>query len=261
MLAKVAYLLVFSGNTSQGNPIGGELNSAGNQFTAPASAVGYLYQARLALLLCIPHVNSGAEVEVSIERLDDVSFEKDGTAFELLQTKHHINRIGSLSNASPDLWKTLRIWAQAAKDDPSLPSRTKLALVTTAAAPAESAAALLRPPCVYPAGGEARSKICKRDSDQSRADFVKRSAGAFVRDLPRASGCVIFRNCMQPRSIGPRPQISLSPVIRKQLDGIVEPAYRKFADALELEIAFDEIGKRMRQQHILPHLLGERLQA
>jgi hypothetical protein len=134
------------------------LSNGGNQFTAAASAVGYLYQARLALLLCIPHVNSGAEVEVAIERLDDVSFEKDGTPFELLQTKHHIDRVASLSNASPDLWKTLRVWAEAAKDDPSLPSRAKLVLVTTAAIPAESAASLLRPLSAYPTGAKRNPK-------------------------------------------------------------------------------------------------------
>ncbi|MCC8968934.1 ABC-three component system protein [Bradyrhizobium brasilense] len=134
------------------------MGEGGNHFTAAASAVGYLYQARLALLLCIPHLNSGAEVEVSIERLDDISFEKGGTAFELLQTKHHIDRVASLGNASPDLWKTLRIWAEAAKDDPSLPSRAKLALVTTAAAPAGSAAALLRPPVACSLGLERNPK-------------------------------------------------------------------------------------------------------
>ena len=134
------------------------MSREGNRFTAAASAVGYFYQARLALLLCIPHVNSGAAVEVSIERLDDVSFEQDGTALELLQTKHHINRVASLSNASPDLWKTLRIWAEAAKDDPSLPSRAKLVLVTTAAASCESAAALLRPSSAYPNGGKRNPK-------------------------------------------------------------------------------------------------------
>jgi hypothetical protein len=120
------------------------LSKGESQFTAAAAAVGYLYQARLALLLCIPHVNTGVEVEVSIERLDDVSFEKDGTPYELLQTKHHVDRVASLSNASPDLWKTLRVWAQAAKEDPSLPSRAKLVLMTTGAAPEASAAALLR---------------------------------------------------------------------------------------------------------------------
>jgi hypothetical protein len=33
-------------------------------------------------------------------------------------------------------------------------------------------------------------------------------------------------------------------VIRKRLDGVVEAAYRIFADAFEIEIAFDEVGER-----------------
>lgn len=128
------------------------MSNGGGQFTAGAAAVGYLYQARLALLLCIPHLNTGVEVEVSIERLDDVSFEQDGTALELLQTKHHIDRVASLSDASEDLWKTLRVWATAAKEDPSLPSRARLALMTTGTTPADSAASKLRPPGTYPQG-------------------------------------------------------------------------------------------------------------
>lgn len=81
-----------------------------------------------------------------------------GTPFELLQTKHHIDRVASLSNASADLWKTLRIWAEAAKNDPSLPSRAKLILVTTGAAPADSAASLLRPPATYQTGASRNPK-------------------------------------------------------------------------------------------------------
>jgi hypothetical protein len=50
-------------------------------------------------------------VELSIERLDDVAFETAGDAVELLQTKHHINKQGDLSDASVDLWKTSRVWA------------------------------------------------------------------------------------------------------------------------------------------------------
>ncbi|MGJ4998904.1 ABC-three component system protein [Bradyrhizobium sp. HKCCYLS3077] len=99
------------------------------------------------------------QVEVSIERLDDVSFETGGTPFELLQTKHHIHSVANLSNASPDLWKTLRVWAQAAKDDPSLPSRTRLVLITTATIPPQSAAALLRAPGAYPSGEKRDPKL------------------------------------------------------------------------------------------------------
>ncbi|MGE6784724.1 ABC-three component system protein [Ensifer adhaerens] len=121
------------------------MSESPGQFSAAASAAGYLYQARLALLLCIPHLNAGSEIEVAIERFDDISFEGQGQPKELLQTKHKINRVGNLSDSSADLWKTLRIWSEAAAADPSMPSRTKLALLTTGEAPAGSAADLLRP--------------------------------------------------------------------------------------------------------------------
>jgi len=128
---------------------------ASTNFSAAPSAAGYLYQARLALALCLRHVNADVGVEVGIERLDDVSFEKDGTALELLQAKHHINRIASLTDKSVDLWKTLRVWSEAAAKDPTLPARTRLALMTTGSAPLESAAAMLLPAGAY-AGGKAR---------------------------------------------------------------------------------------------------------
>lgn len=163
---------------------GESLGSGENQFGAAPSAAGYLYQARLALLLCIPHVNSGIEVEVSVERLDDVSFEKDGTPFELLQTKHHIDRVASLSDASPDIWKTLRIWAAAAADDPSLPSRAKLVLVTTGEAPVGSAAALLRPRQAYQSGTKRNPKLAKEIlaavAETSKNKALKSSFTAFL---------------------------------------------------------------------------------
>lgn len=113
--------------------------------SAAGSAAGYLYQARLALAECLRFAYADSGIEVAIEKLDDVSFEKDGNAQELLQTKHHLKKAGDLSDTSVDLWKTLRIWADKAKSDPSLPARTCLSLVTTAQAPAGSAAAFLRP--------------------------------------------------------------------------------------------------------------------
>ena len=41
-------------------------------------------------------------------------------------------------------------------------------------------------------------------------------------------------------------------MIREQFDWIVEAAHRIFADAFELEIAFDEVGERAGQQHGSP---------
>jgi hypothetical protein len=108
-------------------------------------AAGYLYQARLALSEALKYANVDSSVEVSIEKLDDVSFEKDGAAIDLLQTKHHLNQAANLTDGSVDLWKTLGIWAVKSKEDPSLPGRTRFALVTTSAVSEGTAAHLLRP--------------------------------------------------------------------------------------------------------------------
>ena len=113
--------------------------------SAAPSAAGYLYQARLALVELLRYAYRDSGIEIAIEKLDDVSFERDGSPLELLQTKHHLARTGELTNMSIDLWKTLRVWAEAIKADPSLPTRTRFALITTAEAPSESAASYLRP--------------------------------------------------------------------------------------------------------------------
>jgi hypothetical protein len=115
------------------------------QFTAANSAAGYYYQARLALFESLRLVYGEYNIDVAIERFDDVSFEKDGEALELIQTKHHINKVGNLTDTSADLWKTLRIWSEATKENPALPGRTRLILVTTGQAPPGSAASYLRP--------------------------------------------------------------------------------------------------------------------
>ena len=112
--------------------------------SAAQSAAGYLYQARLALVEVLRYVYGESGIEIAVEKLDDVSFEQDGSALELLQTKHHLRKSGNLTDSSVDLWKTLRIWAEAAKADPSLPGRSRLALITTAQAPSGSAASYLR---------------------------------------------------------------------------------------------------------------------
>src|SRR5438128_3265076 len=48
-----------------------------------------------------------------------------------------------------------------------------------------------------------------------------------------------------------------SAVIRKHLDWVVEAAHRIFADAFEIEIAYDEVGERAGKQHSFPQLFGE----
>ncbi|WP_224361261.1 ABC-three component system protein [Hyalangium versicolor] len=112
-------------------------------FSAADSALGYLYQMRVALLWSLSRIKQG-EFVVSLETLDDVTFEaKGGTAEELLQTKHHRTREASLSDMSGDLWKSLRVWFEGHANG-RIPAGTSLYLLTTAAAPAGSAASYLR---------------------------------------------------------------------------------------------------------------------
>lgn len=113
-------------------------------FAARAAATGYLYQCRYALYESLRRLRTDPEFTVSVEALDDVIFEKGGEPSDVLQTKHHLSRTASLTNASPDLWKTIRVWAETALAG-KLPTGAGLMLVTTATAPEGTAASYLKP--------------------------------------------------------------------------------------------------------------------
>lgn len=112
-------------------------------FSAAPSALGYFFQCRYALLESLKRIPDGVSFNVYIETLDDVVFEEDGHPPELLQTKHHINRPADLTDASPDLWKTLRIWMEGIQNR-TLPPGSEFFLITTAQCGEGSAASYLR---------------------------------------------------------------------------------------------------------------------
>ncbi len=66
---------------------------------APGSALGYLYQCRYALFATLRRARVAADVLVLLETRDDIHFERDGTADELLQTKHHIGKAMGLAGS------------------------------------------------------------------------------------------------------------------------------------------------------------------
>jgi hypothetical protein len=121
------------------------MNTPGpSPFSAADAALGYLYQVRVGLLWALRRLKVGNDFLVSIETLDDVTFEtKGGLAEELPQTKHHRNREASLTNGSAELWKTLRVWFEGYAAG-SIPIGAALHLLTTAKASTGSAAAYLR---------------------------------------------------------------------------------------------------------------------
>src|SRR5216684_2393660 len=103
---------------------GSMTDSGSSQFSAADSALGYLYQVRIALLFSLRHAKE-TDFLVSLETLDDVTFESTtGDPQELLQTKHHQKTAANLTDASPDLWKSLRVWIEAWKTNASVVGTT-----------------------------------------------------------------------------------------------------------------------------------------
>lgn len=111
-------------------------------FSAADAALGYIYQVRLALLSALERISRDETFAVYLETLDDVVFEPDGTPAELLQLKHHRGRVANLTDASTDLWKSLRLWMEG-RAARRIPPDARLYLVTTGPVGADSTAALL----------------------------------------------------------------------------------------------------------------------
>lgn len=110
-------------------------------YGASASMVGYLYQIRIALLWAVRRSRI-SDFTVSIETLDDVSFEVAGEPAAVLQAKHSLKHSASLTDLCPELWKTLRIWMIGLASG-EVPLSVARFLIATAGAPSGSACALL----------------------------------------------------------------------------------------------------------------------
>jgi hypothetical protein len=109
-----------------------------NAYSAASSALGYLAQVEYALLLILRRLDVELEFELSIETLDDIVFHGGDDARELLQSKHRVDRMASLTNSSADVWKTLHNWIVDG------PSDASLTLLTNAVAADGTAMSYLR---------------------------------------------------------------------------------------------------------------------
>lgn len=113
-----------------------------SDFSATDAALGYLYQVRLALLSSLKRLAKDEVFAVYLETLDDVVFEQDGSAPELLQLKHHCNQAANLTDASPDLWKSFRVWMEG-RSNGSILEDARLYLITTSSIGRGSSASYL----------------------------------------------------------------------------------------------------------------------
>ena len=105
---------------------------------ATEQMLGYLYQIRYALALLLR--NDNPNHQISIEKFDDVAFDKDGLPIQLIQLKHHIREKGNLTDSSSDLWRTMKVWIDSISQHPELLDSTEFLIITTAVAPENSAA-------------------------------------------------------------------------------------------------------------------------
>src|SRR5262245_43473014 len=96
-------------------------------FSAGPQAVGYLHQVRYALYALLRE--SDEEAAVIIEGLDDVEIREQQGAVRLDQLKHHIKGSATLTDLSPDLWKTIRIWSNQMRHKAWDGATTRLYLV------------------------------------------------------------------------------------------------------------------------------------
>lgn len=142
-----------------------------NRFSAAGSALGYLAQVEYALLIALQRMDTDDGLRLSLETVDDITFEAEGQPQELWQTKHHVDRQGSLGDASPDLWKTLHNWIETSDE------RSACFLYTTATAKVDTAAGLLGPVRSREEVVTAREKldaVARAAGNAASADYYER---------------------------------------------------------------------------------------
>ncbi len=100
-----------------------------SKFSAQESSLGYHYQIRYALYLLLKAKDKD-EPFIRLENLDDVEV-GDLNKVELHQTKFHNANSANLTDASEDIWKTIRVWSEEATANNIDLNNVLLVLVTT----------------------------------------------------------------------------------------------------------------------------------
>ncbi|MFF3598057.1 ABC-three component system protein [Kitasatospora indigofera] len=160
---------------------------ASSTHEASSSALGYLFQAQLALLELLRGAEERPDGAISLELHDDVAWEADGRPVDLLQVKHHIRGVRMLGDKDDDVWRTVQSWMDT--HDPGDADGPWLTLMTTQQARPGSAMAALRI--------EGRDPVVALDlltaaAQESEAKGTKGARERFL-ELPVAERAVFVR--------------------------------------------------------------------
>jgi len=198
--------------------------TAHSDFSATDAALGYLYQVRLALLSSLQRLARDEVFAVYLETLDDVVFEPDCSAPQLSQLKHHGEGAANLTDASPDLWKSFRVWMEGRANGHILKD-AKLYLITTSNTGEASAARYL----MSEKRDETQALVRLRVTATTSTNQTNEPAYALFRGLSSdeqealVSSIVIFPNAPNIISVGQalRDEARLA-VRRNHLDSFVQ---------------------------------------
>jgi hypothetical protein len=119
--------------------------SALDLFSAAASSLGFFYQYRYALLLMLEGIQTDPGIEITVEKVDDVTVGARGQISDAVQTKLHAEGAKALTDSSKDLWSTLRVWCEGIGSGDFDLNAVKFLLVTTADVAATGLTRFLRP--------------------------------------------------------------------------------------------------------------------
>jgi hypothetical protein len=111
------------------------------EFSAAPQALGYYYQIRYGLFLL---VSQKEDVQLSIEKNDDLETKSPSDLNTLFQIKHHMGR-KPLTDTHKDLWKTILIWSTYIAEQRISIENTILTLVTNSPTTQNSIPWFLRP--------------------------------------------------------------------------------------------------------------------
>jgi len=134
-------------------------------YSAAEQGLGYIYQARFALLkiLDLPE-----ECSLLLEKEDDVDFDDAAGHKNLMSLKH--KAVGNtLSDLSTDFWKSVRIWLAYYNANGKIGSDGRFVLFTTATVSAESVLAAFKDEKV---DGEARAQAVEEPLSKSTGVLV-----------------------------------------------------------------------------------------
>lgn len=117
-------------------------SNSGTDHSAGASVLGYLHQTRWGLLELLQSRKTDPSRTLTLEMHDDIAWDQNGTPTELKQLKLHVSALRNLTDASDDMWRTLRVWMDNGR--PKDPYGPILTLITNSSAGDGSAASYLR---------------------------------------------------------------------------------------------------------------------